>query len=86
MSSSREQSPDWLRSFQAPIHSAPTVSSYQDLFLSDNSSEEGNVDCDKLSISEILHLSNKHTNQGASVHINTVESSKKSSKDKSPKK
>ncbi|KAK4792236.1 hypothetical protein SAY86_022671 [Trapa natans] len=65
MSSSREQSPDWLRSFQAPIHSVPTVSLDQDHFLSDNSSEEeDDVDCDKLPISKILRLSNKHTDQG----------------------
>ncbi|OWM75491.1 hypothetical protein CDL15_Pgr021655 [Punica granatum] len=83
MSSSREQSPDWLRSFQVPAHSALTVSSDPEHFPSDSSSENDTVDSDKLPIGEFLQLSNKQTTQDIAVDEGAVESSKKISNAKS---
>ncbi|KAK6926126.1 hypothetical protein RJ641_007845, partial [Dillenia turbinata] len=49
MSSSRENSPDWLRCFQAPTHSAVTLSSDSESPPSDRSLKEEKVDSKELS-------------------------------------
>ncbi|KAI9157156.1 hypothetical protein LWI28_017667 [Acer negundo] len=56
MSGSREASPDWLRSFQAPTHSTMTLSSDSDSSHNGSRSIEEKIDCEEPSVSDSSQL------------------------------
>ncbi|KAE8077574.1 hypothetical protein FH972_016128 [Carpinus fangiana] len=87
MSSSREESPDWLRSFQAPSHSVLPVSSDSQSSLKDSPSREDIVDIEEPSPSKSPKITKKGKNQAITLGESGAGSaSNKPSKAKSPKK
>ncbi|KAK2635009.1 hypothetical protein Ddye_029801 [Dipteronia dyeriana] len=56
MSGSREASPDWLRSFQAPTHSTTAFSSDSDSSHNGSRSIEEKIDCEEPSVSDSYQL------------------------------
>ncbi|XP_062147456.1 DNA-binding protein BIN4 [Alnus glutinosa] len=87
MSSSREESPDWLRSFQAPSHSVLTVSSDSQSSLKDSPSREDRVDVEEPSPRKSSKITKKGKNQAITLgESGSGSPSNMPSKAKSPKK
>ncbi|XAR52133.1 hypothetical protein NMG60_11020047 [Bertholletia excelsa] len=85
MGSSREESPDWLRSFQAPNQSVLTLSSGSESPQNDSPSRVEEMNENRPSDKDISEFSEEGSSQDASVGISADRSSlKKTSKAKSP--
>ncbi|KAG2701279.1 hypothetical protein I3760_06G037100 [Carya illinoinensis] len=86
MSSSREGSPDWLRSFQAPTHSTLMLSSDSESSLKCSPSREDRDDLEEPSPNKSTKIAEEHKNRATSLGQNGAGSlSNKPSKGKSPK-
>ncbi|KAF3432705.1 hypothetical protein FNV43_RR23807 [Rhamnella rubrinervis] len=67
MSSSREQSPDWLRAFQAPTHSTITLSSGSESSLNGNLLVEERTDWEESSLPQSSNIADKDKIHGDSI-------------------
>ncbi|KAF8008275.1 hypothetical protein BT93_K2065 [Corymbia citriodora subsp. variegata] len=84
MSSSRENSPDWLRAFKAPTNSTVTLSSDSDYSQNDSPKKEDNVDTDKLPLRKFIEVSSKSKSQDLAIKETGAHSAEKILKEESP--
>lgn len=84
MSSSRENSPDWLRAFKAPPNSTVSLSSDSDYSQNDSPKREDDVDTDKLPLRKFIEVSSKSKSQDLSVKETGAHSAEKILKEESP--
>ncbi|KAK9292125.1 hypothetical protein L1049_020083 [Liquidambar formosana] len=87
MSSSREESPDWIRCFQGPTHSALTLSSDSESSPNDSTLREDSINEEKPSLHETSQFPEKEKNQDIILSDRDAEyPSKKTSRAKSLRK
>lgn len=87
MSSSREESPDWLRSFQPPTQSAIDLSSGSESSLDHRpvSDDEDGINLSKLFNKETTKASDKEVNDGSEAVFNKLNKGKSTKKNEEEK-